>query len=534
MVAARALQGLGGAMMVPVGRLLLLRRIRKEELLSVTTWLTMPGLLGPLLGPPVGGLLTDLISWRAVFWINIPVGMLGLLLVWRIIPALPPSLPPPPDLRGLTLVGTALAALMAAFETLGRGLLPPGVPEVLLAAGFGLSALAVWHCRRTPNPALDFSLLAIPSFRAPHTAGLVFRIGAGAVPFLVPLTLQLGFGASAAQSGMVSFATALGAFAMKPMAQFALRRFGFRNVMIWNAVCAALTIAACAAFRPGWPMAAVFVVLLLGGLFRSLHFTTLNTLAYADVPQEKLSAATSLYSTAQQLPLALGVVVASASLQVSMAFAGRDAAAMPDFTAAFLVGALLTLLAAPLSVSLPRDAGRGSSAAGGAEARMRRFGNQRGGRAEQHMHAEPLRRQGGAGPPLALGDAEARRDAGDAHRVEPGPVGGAEQGGGAVRKLRAQGAVAGAEGQRGHAVAGLLQQRRAGLAQPPAGAGHAVQPVLAAPVQRVVQQAGMAAALHRHGRRHAAGRPPSSPATIHRIIPPPFPLRGPGGGPPRG
>lgn len=359
MVAARALQGLGGAMMVPVGRLLLLRRVRKEELLSVTTWLTMPGLLGPLLGPPVGGLLTDLISWRAVFWINIPVGMLGLLLVWRIIPALPPSLPPPPDLRGLTLVGLALAALMAAFETLGRGLLPRGVPEVLLAAGFGLSALAVWHCRRTPNPALDFSLLAIPSFRAPHTAGLVFRIGAGAVPFLVPLTLQLGFGASAAQSGMVSFATALGAFAMKPMAQFALRRFGFRNVMIWNAVCAALTVAACAAFRPGWPMAAVFVVLLLGGLFRSLHFTTLNTLAYADVPQEKLSAATSLYSTAQQLPLALGVVVASASLQVSMAFAGRDAAAMPDFTAAFLVGALLTLLAAPLSVSLPRDAGEG-------------------------------------------------------------------------------------------------------------------------------------------------------------------------------
>lgn len=359
MVAARALQGLGGAMMVPVGRLLLLRRVRKEELLSVTTWLTMPGLLGPLLGPPVGGLLTDLISWRAVFWINIPVGLLGLLLVWRMIPALPPSLPPPPDLRGLTLVGFALAALMAAFETLGRGLLPRGVPEVLLAAGIGLSALAVWHCRRTPNPALDFSLLSIPSFRAPHTAGLMFRIGAGAVPFLVPLTLQLGFGASAAQSGMVSFATALGAFAMKPMAQFALRRFGFRNVMIWNAVCAALTVAACAAFRPGWPMAAVFVVLLLGGLFRSLHFTTLNTLAYADVPQEKLSAATSLYSTAQQLPLALGVVVASASLQVSMAYAGREAAAMPDFTAAFLVGALLTLLAAPLSLSLPKDAGEG-------------------------------------------------------------------------------------------------------------------------------------------------------------------------------
>ncbi|ONG58977.1 MFS transporter [Pseudoroseomonas deserti] len=359
MVAARVLQGLGGAMMVPVGRLLLLRRVRKEELLSVTTWLTMPGLLGPLLGPPVGGLLTDLISWRAVFWINVPVGLLGLLLVWRVIPALPRSLPPPPDLAGLTLVGAALAALMFAFETLGRGLVAPWVAEAALAAGLVLSFVAVRHCLRVANPALDFSLLAIPSFRVPNVAGTIFRVGAGAVPFLVPLTLQLGFGASASQSGMVSFATALGAFAMKPMAKFALRRFGFRNVLIWNAVCAALTIAACGAFRPGWPMAAVFVVLLLGGLFRSLHFTTLNTLAYADVPQEKLSAATSLYSTAQQLPLALGVVVASAALQLSVAAGGRAVAAMPDFTAAFLTGALLTLLAAPLAMRLPKEAGEG-------------------------------------------------------------------------------------------------------------------------------------------------------------------------------
>lgn len=359
MVAARVLQGLGGAMMVPVGRLLLLRRVRKEELLSVTTWLTMPGLLGPLLGPPVGGLLTDLISWRAVFWINVPVGLLGMLLVWRIIPALPASLPPPPDIRGLTLVGAALAALMFAFETLGRGLVPTGVAEGGLALGLLLTGLAVRHCLRVANPALDFSLLRIPSFRVPNVAGVIFRIGAGAVPFLIPLTLQLGFGASAAQSGMISFATALGAFAMKPMARFALGQFGFRNVMIWNAVLAALSIAACAAFRPGWPMAAVFVVLMVGGLFRSLHFTALNTLAYADVPQEKLSAATSLYSTAQQLPLALGVAVASATLQISVAMGGREMAAMPDFTAGFLMGALLTLLAAPLAATLPKEAGEG-------------------------------------------------------------------------------------------------------------------------------------------------------------------------------
>jgi sugar phosphate permease len=158
---------------------------------------------------------------------------------------------------------------------------------------------------------------------------------------------------------MVSFATALGAFAMKPMAQFALRLFGFRNVLIWNALCAAAIVALCAAFRPSWPLVAVFVVLLVGGLFRSLHFTTTNTLAYADVPQEKLSAATSFYSTAQQLSQALGVAVAAAVLQVSVAIGGRPVAEMPDFTVGFLVAAALMALSAPLSIRLPADAGEG-------------------------------------------------------------------------------------------------------------------------------------------------------------------------------
>jgi EmrB/QacA subfamily drug resistance transporter len=359
MVAARVLQGLGGAMMVPVGRLLLLRRIKKDELLTATTWLSMPALLGPVMGPPVGGFLTDLVSWRAVFWINLPVGVLGLLLVWRIIPTLPKSLPPPPDVPGLALVGTALACLMFTFETLGRGLVPAGIPEAVLVLGVVLVVLAVRHCLRVRNPALDFSLFKVPAFKVTVVAGTAFRVGAGMVPFLVPLSLQLGFGSSASQSGMVSFATALGAFAMKPMAQFALRLIGFRNVLIWNAVCAALAVAFCAAFRPGWPMVAVFMVLLVGGLFRSLHFTTTNTLAYADVPNEKLSAATSFYSTAQQLSLALGVAVAAAVLQSSVALSGRASAEMPDFSLGFLVAALLMLLSAPLSIRLPADAGEG-------------------------------------------------------------------------------------------------------------------------------------------------------------------------------
>jgi EmrB/QacA subfamily drug resistance transporter len=359
MVGARVLQGMGGAMMVPVGRLLLLRRVRKDELLTVTTWLSMPALLGPVMGPPVGGFLTDFLSWRAVFWINVPVGVLGLLLVWRVIPALPKSLPPPPDVPGLAMVGGALACLMFTFETLGRGLVPTGIPEGVLVLGLLLAVLAVRHCLRVKNPALDFSLFSIPAFSVTVIAGSAFRVGAGMVPFLVPLSLQLGFGASAAQSGMISFATALGALVMKPMAQFALRLFGFRNVLVWNAVCAAVTVAICAAFRPGWPTAAIFIVLLIGGLFRSLHFTTTNTLAYGDVPQAKLSAATSFYSTAQQLSLALGVGVASAVLQASVAVSGRAAAQMPDFSVAFLIGAALMLISAPMSMRLPPEAGEG-------------------------------------------------------------------------------------------------------------------------------------------------------------------------------
>jgi len=359
MVGARVLQGLGGAMMVPVGRLLLLRRVKKDELLTATTWLSMPALLGPVMGPPVGGFLTDLVSWRAVFWINLPVGVVGLLLVWRLIPTLPKSLPPPPDVPGLALVGTALACLMFTFETLGRGLVPRFVPEAVLVVGLVLGTLAVRHCLRVPNPAIDFSLLRTPSFSVTVTAGTVFRVGAGMVPFLVPLALQIGFGNSASQSGMISFATALGAFVMKPMAQFALRLAGFRNVLMWNAVAAAFSVALCAAFRPGWPVAALFATLLFGGLCRSLYFTTTNTLVYAEVPHAKLSAATSFSSTVQQLSMALGVAVAAAVLQASVTLGGRGGPAPVDFSAGFLIGAALMLLAAPLALRLPPEAGEG-------------------------------------------------------------------------------------------------------------------------------------------------------------------------------
>ncbi len=357
LVGARVLQGLGGAMMVPVARLLLLRQVRPEEVVRATTWLTMPALLGPILGPPLGGLLTDTVSWRAVFWINLPVAAIGLLAIWRFIPAERQARPPRLDLVGVTLIGASLACLMFGAETIGRGMVPAPLALAGLAVGIGLGWAAVRWARRAPNPALDLSMFAVPSFRIAVGAGSLFRIGAGASPFLLPLFMQLGFGASATTSGMITLATALGAFAMKPMTSFALKRFGFRNVLVWNSVMVAASFAVCAMFTPDWPLWAVFLVLAWGGLARSLQFTSSNSLSYVDVPPGKLSSATAITATAQQLFMALGVTWGAGWLAASAAIGGRDGPGVTDFSVAFLGAALPVLLAAPMAARLARDAG---------------------------------------------------------------------------------------------------------------------------------------------------------------------------------
>jgi EmrB/QacA subfamily drug resistance transporter len=356
LVAARIVQGLGGAMMVPVGRLLLLRGLRKDQMLTAMTWLTMPGMLGPISGPVLGGVLTDLWGWRSVFWINIPVGVLGLCLVAWKIPKVAVAHPGPPDTRGLLLVGGALTCFMFGLETVGRNVMPWGWPEAGLGLGLIIGLIAVRHCLRAERPALDLSLLRIPTFHAAAAAGTIFRVGAGASPFLVPVLLQIGFGWSATESGVVSFATALGALAMKPLARPILRRWGFRGAIIWGGLLAAVTLSSCALFTPAWPLPAMFLVLALGGLFRSLQFTALNTLAFADLPQSRFSAATGFYGMAQQIAPALGVVLATTTLELSAAIAGR-AVAVPDFAVAFVVAGLVVASAAPFFARLPSDAG---------------------------------------------------------------------------------------------------------------------------------------------------------------------------------
>ncbi|MEO3472380.1 MFS transporter [Roseomonas sp. CAU 1739] len=357
LIACRILQGIGGAMMVPVGRLLLLREVPKKDMLSAMAWLTMPALLGPVTGPPVGGILTDLWSWRSVFWINVPIGLIGFALVAWKIPHVPPLKMGPPDVVGLALTGAALALVMFGLETVGRHVVPAAVSWAGLALGLVAGVFAVRHCRRVPRPAVDLSLLSLATFRDAAMAGSIFRSGAGAVPFLIPVMLQIGFGMSASQSGLVSFATALGAFAMKPLVRPLLRRTGFRGALMSNGVVAAIGIAALALVGPGWPSIAIFALLAAGGLARSLQFTAMNTLAFAEVPSERMSAATAFYGTLQQLTPALGVVLATATLEVSSSLAGRVDLLPVDFSRGFLVAAVVVLMSVPLHARLAADAG---------------------------------------------------------------------------------------------------------------------------------------------------------------------------------
>ena len=358
LVLARIVQGVGGAMMVPVGRLVLLRTVAKSELVAAMAWLTVPALVGPVVGPPIGGLLVTYADWRWIFDVNVPIGALGMVLVTRYVEDVREPAQGRLDWIGLVLSGAALSGLMFGFETIGRGVVPLPLSAGLVAAGAVAAAAYARHARRRPDPLLDLSLLRLPTFAVSVWAGSLFRIGIGAIPFLLPLMLQLGFGLSAAQSGLITLASALGAIVMKPAAGASLRWFGFRTVLVWNAALSALLLAACAAFRPAWPIMGLYAVLIAGGFLRSLQFTAYNTIAYADVPRARMSGATSLYATLQQVSLTLGITVGAGALQASTALSGRVQPGLQDFSAAFVVVAVVAGLAAPMALGLRRDAGR--------------------------------------------------------------------------------------------------------------------------------------------------------------------------------
>ena len=357
LVLARTLQGLGGAMMVPVGRLVLLRATAKADLVRAMAWLTIPALIGPVLGPPLGGFITTYVSWRWIFWINVPIGVLGIVLVSLFIPDVREERPPPLDLRGFLLSSVGLLGLVAGFESIGRGLVPPSCTLLLLATGALGVGLYVHHARRTPHAVIDLGLLEVPTFRASVVGGFLFRIGIGATPFLLPLMFQTAFGLSAFNSGLLTFAAAAGAMLMKLTAPPILKRFGFRRVLLANALISSAFIAANGLFQPTTPHLLILAVLLAGGFFRSLQFTCINTLGYADIERARMSRATSFASMMQQLSLTVGVGTGALLLHLSAAARGGEHLATADFAAAFFGVAILAAASALAYVPLAADAG---------------------------------------------------------------------------------------------------------------------------------------------------------------------------------
>ena len=365
LVAGRFVQGIGGAMMVPVGRLVLLRSVEKAELVRALSWLTVPAMLGPMLGPVLGGAITTYAHWRFIFLINLPMGLLGMWLAWRFVPELR-QVVAPLDWRGFALSAGGLALAMFGLSAIGRGLVPGAAIALVIMAGTGLMLAYVRHARVHPAPLLRLDLLRIPTYRIGVLGGSLFRIGIGATPFLLPLMLQLGFGLDPLESGLVTFTSTAGAMFMKVVAPRILHQLGFRPVLVWNGLLASALLCGFGLFRADTPYWLMVGVLLASGCFRSLQFTSINAIAYADIGQDRMSQASSLAAMAQQIALALGVTIGGYALSVAGTLTGRDDGDPVTFLFAFLSVGLISASSVWQMRRLAPDAG--AEMAGRAEA----------------------------------------------------------------------------------------------------------------------------------------------------------------------
>ncbi|MGF0537186.1 MFS transporter [Agrobacterium sp. ES01] len=355
-VLSRFLQGMGGAMMTPVGRLVLLRTTQRSELVSAMALLTIPALVGPLTGPPIGGFITTYFSWHWIFLINVPIGFAGIWLASLYLPDVPSRATPPIDLLGFFYVSVAASGIVFGLSVVSLPALPPAIGIGATLIGILAAFLYVAHARRHPAPLLALSLFSNATFRTAVVAGAIFRTAGGAIPFLMPLMLQIGFGLTPFQSGMTTFIGAIGAITTKFMAKRVFAAAGFRTTLLMAAVMGAATTAANAFFMPGTSYAVIMTFLLVAGFCRSFFFTGINALGYADVRDDDASQATSTSSVLQQVSLALGVALAAAILETSTHLRGGELQ-LGDFHMAFAVVAGLSLLAAIPVLGLARNAG---------------------------------------------------------------------------------------------------------------------------------------------------------------------------------
>jgi len=343
LVGARVLQGFGGAMLVPVGRLVVLKTVEKSELVQAMAYLSVPWMIGPVIGPPLGGFIVTYYSWRWIFFINVPVCIIGLILVTLFVPHIAEEEVPPFDLPGFVLTGVGLAGLVFGLETVGRGVVPVPIVVATLSAGCGAMVLYWFHARRTQFPIVEMRLFDISTFSVATLGGGLYRMGVGAMPFVLALMLQVGFGMTPFASGMLTFMSAAGSIFMRLTVHRIVRVFGFRRTLMINGVISAGSVLLCVIFTRQTPHSIIALILFIGGFFRSLQFTALTALTYADIPSPMMSNASSLASMAQQLAASLGVTIAAITLRITLALQGGGRLTGRDVHPAFIITALLCL-----------------------------------------------------------------------------------------------------------------------------------------------------------------------------------------------
>ena len=363
MVAARMLQGLGGAMMMPVGRLAIIRTFPKSELLAAMNFVIIPALIGPLLGPTVGGLMVHWVSWRAIFFVNVPVGVVALFLVYRYMPDYHGDNPRPLDVVGMILFSSGTAILSWLLEIFGEHTIDPTTGILMFVLSVSLLAAYVWHASDFEFPLLRLALFKVRTFRIAVVGGFITRLGVGGLPFLLPLLYQLGLGLPAWKSGLLMMPAAAAAMCMKLVAPKVLARFGYRQVLVVNTVFIGLTIGLFSLVGVGTPLTAIVGIGLLQGFCNSMQFSSMNTLAYADIEPKDSSQASTLSSSFQQLSMSFGL--ASGSI-VTAWFLGKVSQTNQLLVTnaihhAFLTLAIVTMFSALLFYRLRREDGESIS-----------------------------------------------------------------------------------------------------------------------------------------------------------------------------
>lgn len=359
-VLMRIIQGIGGAMMVPVGRLAVLRSTPKDQLIKAIATLTWPALVAPILGPPVGGFITTYASWHWIFFINVPLGALAIILAWRLIPYHTATAKQPFDIKGFIMMGVSMLCLVIGLEMCSQQTVNLTYALTLLSMGGVTLWMAVRHLRDATSPMIRLGSLKVNSFRVTMRGGFIFRTTISAAPFMLPLMFQVGFGLDAFHSGILVLAVFAGNLMMKPATTPLIRYFGFKKLLIGNGLLSALSLLVCAFLTPSSPEVLTIVMLFWGGLCRSMQFTGISTLAFAEVPDAEMSSANTLFSTSLQLAAGLGVTLGALSIRAGeliATHAGLTSVPGIAFKLGFAIIALVTALAVIDIARLAPDAG---------------------------------------------------------------------------------------------------------------------------------------------------------------------------------